>query len=137
MCVGLCVLVRPPAFMPRRQQDVLEEDAACETLSCVFRRSTWRGRAARGEDVQSDAVGSGRQAELLPLEVKVPSLPLLVAHADAVGDGQRQRVGLLSDVQQLQLVEQRSPGRDVGLSAGEGTHSTQLQSHSTTLLSTR
>lgn len=84
-------------------------------------RTTWRRRAARGEDVQGDAVGAGSQAELLPLEVKVPSLPLLVAHADAVGDGQRQRVGLLPEVQQLQLVEERSPGRDVRLSASERT----------------
>lgn len=80
-------------------------------------RSTCRRWAAGAQNLQADAIRSGRQAELLPLEVKVSSLPLLVGHTDAVRDGQRQWVGLLSDVKQLQLVEERSPWRNVGLSA--------------------
>lgn len=50
--------------------------------------------------------------------MKVPPLPFLVADADAVGDGQSQRVWLVSEVQQLELVQQRSPGRNIWLPEG-------------------
>lgn len=93
--VNLCVTTQPPCLPSARQQRVKQSPPAQAD------GPTWRRSAARGQDVQGDAVGPGRQAELLPLEVKVAPFPLLVAHADAVGDGQRQRVGLLSDVQQL------------------------------------
>lgn len=51
--------------------------------------------------------------------MEVPSLPFLVADADAVGDGQGRGVWFVSDVQQLELVEQRSPGRNIWLSERE------------------
>lgn len=47
--------------------------------------------------------------------MEVASLPFLVANADAVGDGQSGGVRLVPDVQQLELVEQRSPGRNIWL----------------------
>lgn len=54
--------------------------------------------------------------------MEVPSLPFLVADADAVGDGQSGGVWFVSDVQQLELVEQRSPGRNIWLPEREQRH---------------
>lgn len=81
-----------------------------------------RTSAAGGEHAQSHGVGPRRQAVFLPLEVEVSSLPFLVADADAVGDGQGGGLWFVSELQQLELVEQRGPGRNIWLPEREQRH---------------
>lgn len=68
-----------------------------------------------GQHIQCHAVGARCHTVLLPLEVEVATLPLVVADADAVGHREREGVGLVPEGHKLQLVQERSPGRNIRL----------------------
>lgn len=68
-----------------------------------------------GQHVQRHAVGTCCHAVLLPLEVEVATLPFVVANADAVGHREGEGIGLVPEGHKLQLVQERSPGRNIRL----------------------
>ena len=72
-----------------------------------------------GQHFQGHAVGVRRHAVLLPLKVEVPSLSFVIADPDAVRHEESQGIGLVSEVQELQLVKDWSPGLNVRLPAKE------------------
>lgn len=87
-----------------------------------------------GQHIQCHAVGARCHTVLLPLEVEVATLPLVVADADAVGHREREGVGLVPEGHKLQLVQERSPGRNIRLPGERETEREIYRKHRTVSL---
>lgn len=86
------------------------------------------GNLTRGgcrENLQRSAVGLESIPVFLPLEVVVSSLTLLAPDSDAVRGRQGLERGSLSDLQQLQLVQQGGVRWDIGVPS-ESNHRTPI-----------